>query len=211
MSDDLPIHIKHLFISPGHNYFGHHGMPAGEHPIIEVPSIHCLAGRGIEDDRFLDFKASYKGQITFFALEVYEELCGQFGVKDKSPGVFRRNAITAGADLPALIGKEFSIQGVRFLGNRRIGSLLLDEQRLRARRGGGHARPGRSPREDSERRGDPAFLITGLLPSQPFSLSAFSHITSRSPGRCQCLPARACAVRESRGCDSGQDCDDPEA
>ena len=116
MSDDLPIQIKQLFISPGHNYFGHHGAPAGEHPIIEVPSIHCLAGRGIEGDRFLDFKTNYKGQITFFAIEVYEELCARFKAPDKSASVFRRNVITAGADLPALIGKEFSIQGVRFLG-----------------------------------------------------------------------------------------------
>jgi len=34
--------IRHLFISPGHNYFGHHGKPAGEHPIIEVEAIECV-------------------------------------------------------------------------------------------------------------------------------------------------------------------------
>ena len=110
------IRIKHLFISPGHNFFGHHGAPAGTHPTVEVPEISCLAGRGIEGDRFLDFKPGYKGQITFFADEIYEDLCARLDVWDKPPSVFRRNVITSGVDLNSLIGQEFTIQGVRFLG-----------------------------------------------------------------------------------------------
>ena len=84
--------------------------------MIERREITCLAGRGIEGDRFLDFKTDYKGQITFFAREVHAELCAEFGVWDRPPGVFRRNVITAGAELPGLYGREFEIQGVRFLG-----------------------------------------------------------------------------------------------
>jgi len=38
------------------------------------------------------------------------------GVSGKLPGVTRRNVITCGADLNSLVGKEFEIQGVRFLG-----------------------------------------------------------------------------------------------
>ncbi len=110
------IRIEHLFISPGHNFFGHHGQPAGTHAAVEVEEIRCLAGRGIEGDRFFDFKADYKGQITFFAKEIYEELCARFDVKDKPPSVFRRNIITSGVDLNSLIGQEFEIQGVRFRG-----------------------------------------------------------------------------------------------
>jgi MOSC domain-containing protein YiiM len=110
------IQIKHLYISPGHNFFGHHGLPPGEHPMVECEAIRCLAGRGIEGDRFLDFKPDYKGQITFFAHEIYEELCERFGVWDKPPSAFRRNVITRGVDLGGLIGREFEIQGVRFLG-----------------------------------------------------------------------------------------------
>lgn len=116
MSDATPIRIKHLFISPGHNFFGHHGQPAGEHPIIECDEIRCVAGRGIEGDRFFDFKKDYKGQVTFFANEVYEQLCAEFGVWDKPPSVFRRNIITEGVDLSALIGREFEVQGLRFFG-----------------------------------------------------------------------------------------------
>jgi MOSC domain-containing protein YiiM len=108
--------IRHLFISPGHNFFGHHGKPAGNHPSVEVPEVRCVAGRGLEGDRFFDFKPGYKGQVTFFAWETHERMCAEFGVREKSPGVFRRNVITVGLDLNALIGAEFELQGVRFLG-----------------------------------------------------------------------------------------------
>ena len=108
--------IRHIFISPGHNFVGHHGKPPGDNSTIEVREARCLAGRGIEGDRYLDFKEDYKGQVTFFAWEVYERMCAQFGIGDKSPGVFRRNFITEGVDLNALIGVEFELQGVRFLG-----------------------------------------------------------------------------------------------
>jgi len=112
----LPMRICQLFISPGHIFFGHHEQPPGENPLVERAEIHCVAGRGIKGDRFFDFKKDYKGQITFFASEVFEELSGQLGVNGKSPGVTRRNVITAGADLNSLVGKEFEIQGVRFAG-----------------------------------------------------------------------------------------------
>ena len=52
----------------------------------------------------------------FFADEVYRAMCEQFGQRDKSPSVFRRNVITRGVDLDSLIGREFEVQGVRFLG-----------------------------------------------------------------------------------------------
>ena len=116
MTSNAGIHIKHLYISPGHNYFGHHGRPAGEHEIIEVREVQCVEGRGIKGDRFLDYRPDYKGQITFFASEVFEELCAILDVWDQAPSVFRRNVVTAGADLNALIGREFELQGVRLLG-----------------------------------------------------------------------------------------------
>ena len=108
--------ILHLYISPAHNYFGHHGKPAGEAPAQEVEEIQCVAGKGIVGDRFFDFKENYKGQITFFEDEVYKRLRDEFQVADVPPAVFRRNVITRGADLNGLIGKEFELQGVRFYG-----------------------------------------------------------------------------------------------
>jgi MOSC domain-containing protein YiiM len=113
-----PPEIVGLFLSPGHNYFGHHGRPPGEHPLLALPALHCLAGRGIEGDRFLDHQPDYRGQITFFAWETYADLCRLLRIppSERSPGVFRRNVVTRGLDLPSLIGAEFEIQGVRFAG-----------------------------------------------------------------------------------------------
>lgn len=110
------IRVLQLFISPGHNYFGHHGQPAAKNPTMEVPEICIVAGRGIEGDRFFDYKDDYKGQVTFFDQAVYEQLCAELGVQDKSPAVFRRNVITSGVDLRELVGQEFELQGLRFRG-----------------------------------------------------------------------------------------------
>ena len=108
--------ILHLYISDGHNYVGHHGRPPGEHEIIEVDEIRCVAGHGIEKDRYFGHKDDFKGQITFFADEVYQELRAQFSRHEVAPSAFRRNVITRGLDLNELIGKEFEVQGVRFFG-----------------------------------------------------------------------------------------------
>lgn len=110
--------IEALFISPGHSYFGRHGKPPGDFPVVAVPAVECLAGRGLTGDRFLDYKDDYAGQITFFAGEVYDEIRQALKRPDRSAAVFRRNALTRGADLNALIGREFEVQGVRFAGTR---------------------------------------------------------------------------------------------
>jgi hypothetical protein len=100
---EVMLSIARIYVSPGHNFFGRHGEPPGEHPTLSVPEVECFAGRGLTGDRF-------------FAWETYEDLCRQFAVTDKDPGVFRRNVITLGADLNALIGKEFEVQGITFFG-----------------------------------------------------------------------------------------------
>jgi len=110
------VEIRHLYISPGHNFVGHTGREPDAHPAIEVPRIECVAGRGIRGDRYFDFKDDYKGQITFFSLEVFDALCRAVGVKGLSPSSVRRNVFTRNVDLNELIGREFEIQGVRFCG-----------------------------------------------------------------------------------------------
>jgi MOSC domain-containing protein YiiM len=110
------VEICHLYISPGHNFVGHHERVPDTHPAIEVASIECVTGRGIRGDRYYDFKEDYKGQITFFSLEVFEELCAALQVHHRAPGVVRRNVFTRGVDLNSLIGQEFEIQGIRFYG-----------------------------------------------------------------------------------------------
>jgi MOSC domain-containing protein YiiM len=108
--------IRQIFISAGHNYFGHHGRAPDDHPLVEVPQIECVAGHGIRGDRFYNYRDNYKGQITFFSLEVFEKLAQHFGMTNKSAGAARRNVVVSGVELNDLIGEEFSIQGVRLRG-----------------------------------------------------------------------------------------------
>ncbi len=117
LAPHLAATIEHIYISPGHNFFGHHGREPDDHPLVEVEEIHCLAGRGIAGDRFLDFKPDYKGQITFFDMDVYGELCRRLDIFDKTPGALRRNVFVRGLDLNSLIDQTFSIQGVAFSGS----------------------------------------------------------------------------------------------
>ena len=108
--------IRQLFISAGHNYFGHHGRAPDDFPLVEVEQIECVAGSGIRDDRFFDYRDDYKGQITFFSIEVFERLSAHFQLQNKSAGALRRNVIVSGANLNDLIGEIFSIQGVQLRG-----------------------------------------------------------------------------------------------
>ena len=48
--------IKHLYISPDHNYFGRYGKDSLKHPIEERASLELVAGSGIVDDRFFDYE-----------------------------------------------------------------------------------------------------------------------------------------------------------
>ena len=108
--------VRHLFISPGHNYFGHHGGPAGKHPALETDQVECVAGRGLRGDRFFDNEENHKGQITFFSQEVFDAMRHELDLTKAQPAATRRNVFVSGADLNSLIGTEFEIQGIRFAG-----------------------------------------------------------------------------------------------
>ena len=108
--------ILHIYISPDHSFAGRFGKEPADHPMVEVPRIECVAGSGIRGDRYFNHKPDYKGQITFFAFETHEWLAEHLGVHGHEPSAYRRNVITRGVDLNSLIGQEFEVQGVRFLG-----------------------------------------------------------------------------------------------
>jgi len=110
------VEICHLYISPGHNFFGHHGREPDNYPTIEVPSVECVAGHGIRGDRFFDYRSDYKGQVTFFSLEVFDELRQTLPDREVSTALVRRNVVVRGIELNQLIGEEFEVQGVRFQG-----------------------------------------------------------------------------------------------
>lgn len=109
--------ITRICISPAHNFFEHHDLPAGEAPTVEVSEAECVADRGIRGDRFFDYKKDYKGQVTFFSEEVFEQLCARLHVHGKNISATRRNIFVRGVDLNQLIGRDFEIQGVCFHGS----------------------------------------------------------------------------------------------
>jgi MOSC domain-containing protein YiiM len=111
-----PVEICHIYISRGHNFVGHYGREPDNFPMIEVPAIECVAGRGLRGDRYFDFKEGYKGQITFFSLEIFDELCGALQLAGIVPSAVRRNVFTRDVDLNKLIGRDFEVQGVHFNG-----------------------------------------------------------------------------------------------
>jgi MOSC domain-containing protein YiiM len=112
----MAVTVHHLFISPGHSYFGRHGLPAAPHVMQSPGRVMCRTGCGIEGDRFFSYKPDYKGQITFFAWETYEEIKAALGVPGLQPGAFRRNVLVGGLRLDGLIGRQFRLGGVDFAG-----------------------------------------------------------------------------------------------
>jgi MOSC domain-containing protein YiiM len=126
------VEICHLYISRGHNFFGHHGREPDNYLPIEVKSIECVAGHGIRHDRFFDYRDDYKGQITFFSLEVFHDLCAALKLENGDPALTRRNVLTRGVDLNGLIGQEFEVQGVRFRGTGECRPCYWMDQALRA-------------------------------------------------------------------------------
>jgi hypothetical protein len=112
----IRLEIRHLYIAPEHNYFGHHGKAPGVATMMALDAVECVAGKGIRGDRFFGYKQDYKGQITFFEEETYDDLCAMFQVWDRDASAFRRNVITRGIRLNQLIDKEFTIEGIHFRG-----------------------------------------------------------------------------------------------
>lgn len=108
--------VHRIFISEGHSYFGRHGLGSVKFEIREVSEVEAVAHRGLRGDRFFDYKENYKGQVTLFSQEVFDELCRAVNVTGVNPAALRRNLIVSGADLNSLIGQQFELQGVRLEG-----------------------------------------------------------------------------------------------
>ena len=63
--------ILSLFISPMHNYFGHHGQAPGTQKTLSVNEVECVAGYGLRGDRFFDYKKNYKVRSTYEENQFY--------------------------------------------------------------------------------------------------------------------------------------------
>jgi MOSC domain-containing protein YiiM len=87
--------------------------PAAEAPMIRVDTANALAGRGLEGDRYAVQSGTFSGSpgkgydLTLIAAEALEQLARD-GV-ELTWEEARRNVVTRGIDLNALVGKHFTI------------------------------------------------------------------------------------------------------
>ncbi len=110
------VQIHAIYLSPGHDFKGHHGRPRGNHPVDRVEEARLVAGQGIEGDRYFGHKENFKGQATFFDWSVYQKAKIQLNLANLTPKSLRRNILIEGVELNGLIGKQFEISGILFEG-----------------------------------------------------------------------------------------------
>jgi MOSC domain-containing protein YiiM len=107
-----PVTIHHIFISPGHNYFGRPKNGPGSHATVDVAEVEAVAGQGLTGDRYLGVAAHYDAQVTFVAWEIFQALKAEFSRDDWSPILMRRNIVIEGVPLNQLIGQPFTLDFV---------------------------------------------------------------------------------------------------
>lgn len=98
--------------------------PAAEAPMQLLESAHARAGRGLEGDRYAVGAGTFSPRaeqrpgydLTLIAAEVLDELAAEGAVLDFAGS--RRNVLTRGIDLTALIGRTFRIGNVLCEGRR---------------------------------------------------------------------------------------------
>ncbi|HEX7051107.1 MAG TPA: MOSC domain-containing protein [Longimicrobiales bacterium] len=91
-----------------------HIAPERWAPMVEVREVRAVAGRGIEGDRYFDHVRRLSRDprracaVTLIEEEALEALEREFAVA-LAPGECRRNVVTHGIRLNALVGREFRI------------------------------------------------------------------------------------------------------
>lgn len=119
MDPALPVwkaQLEQIWISPGNDFRGRHGLERGENGVKSVDTIECVAGMGLKGDRYFGYKPDFKGQVTFFEADVLTQLKERFSLPELSAGLLRRNLVVSGVRLRDWIGRRFLFQGVEFEG-----------------------------------------------------------------------------------------------
>ena len=103
--------------SPGTLEAIHVAATASE-PSRALPAVRALAGRGLDGDRHVTGRGTFPSGPPGSALTLIEaEVCESFD-PPLSPDEHRRNLITRGIELNALVGHEFTIGKLRCRGMR---------------------------------------------------------------------------------------------
>jgi MOSC domain-containing protein YiiM len=93
-------------------------------PMRQVPEVTAIAGRGLAGDRYAlgggtwaQYPALEK-QVTLIDRASVAEVVQEIGAEFTS-GDTRRNLVTTGIDLPALVGRWFTVGGALLFGMKR--------------------------------------------------------------------------------------------
>jgi MOSC domain-containing protein YiiM len=93
-------------------------------PMRRVPSARLLAGRGLAGDRYALGGGTWarypdlEKQLTLIDAADVAAVAAEVGVP-LTPGDTRRNLVTAGVDLPALVGRWFAVGDALLFGVKR--------------------------------------------------------------------------------------------
>jgi MOSC domain-containing protein YiiM len=96
--------------------------PAAEAAMIRIDKATARAGRGLEGDRYFDQRGTFSNaqarghDLTLIAAEVLDSVVLAAG--RLAPEEARRNVVTRGIDLNALVGRRFAIGDVECFGQR---------------------------------------------------------------------------------------------
>lgn len=96
--------------------------PDAEGPMARLERATVRAGRGLEGDRYFDGRGTFSStyarghDLTLIEAEVLDELALPDG--PLAPEEARRNIVTRGIDLNALVGKRFRVGGIECFGQR---------------------------------------------------------------------------------------------
>ena len=90
--------------------------PDAESPLTRVDKVDAVAGRGLEGDRYYDGRGTFSGpgrgyELTLAEAEVLESI-------DLPWEQARRNIVTRGIELNALVGHRFKVGAVECVGRR---------------------------------------------------------------------------------------------
>jgi hypothetical protein len=90
--------------------------PDAEQPLVAVDSVRAVAGCGLEGDRYFDGRGTFSGTGRGYQLTLVEEQALED--VDLSWEEARRNIVTRGIALNALVGRRFTVGTAECVGRR---------------------------------------------------------------------------------------------
>jgi MOSC domain-containing protein YiiM len=96
--------------------------PERKEPMVSVPEIRAIAGCGIEGDRYCREAGTFSrkspsNQVTLIEMEALDAVAREYGFAIAAEES-RRNVLTCSIALNHLVGREFTVGGVRLRGLR---------------------------------------------------------------------------------------------